>query len=250
MPPGCWKKGAPFLLARGLGRSYGDAALAEHMADMTRLDRYLSFNERTGILSCEAGVSIDDIIETFVPRGWFLPVTPGTRFVTVGGAVAADVHGKNHHVSGTFCNHVTSLKLLDAYGKVKTCSPLENPGLFRATCGGNGLTGFILSADIRLIRIESAWIRQTAVKAGNLEELVGLFDRFSSSTYSVAWIDCLSRGASMGRGILLAGEHAGTDEIREEKGNGNYLELGRKHQLSVPFSLPSFTMNRLSARGV
>lgn len=237
------------VLARGLGRSYGDTALAEQVADMTRMDRFLSFNERTGILACEAGVSLHDIIHTFVPRGWFLPVTPGTRFVTVGGAVAADVHGKNHHVSGTFCNHVTSLKLMDADGNVKNCSPLENSGLFRATCGGNGLTGFILSADIRLIKIESAWVRQTTVRAGNLEELVGLFDRFSDSTYSVAWIDCLSRGASMGRGILLAGEHADADETRKKTGNGNSHSLGRKLQFSVPFSLPSITMNRLSARG-
>ncbi len=239
--------GSP-VLARGLGRSYGDASLAEQVADMTGLNRFLSFDEKTGILSCEAGVSLDEIIHAFVPRGWFLPVTPGTRFVTVGGAVAADVHGKNHHVAGSFCSHVTSLKLLDAAGNVKNCSPLENEWLFRATCGGNGLTGFILSADIRLIRVESAWIRQTAVKAGTLEELVDLFDRFSGSTYSVAWIDCLSSGTSMGRGILLTGEHALADEIRKEADNGNPLALGRRLQVSVPISLPPFTINRLSAR--
>lgn len=234
-------------LARGLGRSYGDASLSKTVADMTEMDRYISFQEKTGLLTCEAGVSLADIVRTFVPRGWFLPVTPGTRYVTVGGAIAADVHGKNHHVAGTFCDHVTSLKLLTADGTIQTCSSRKNTRLFRATCGGNGLTGVILSATLRLIPVNSAWIRQTAVKAPNLPVLLDLFEQHASATYSVAWIDCMTGGKEMGRGILLTGEHADSGEI-EENGHPNPLQMRQSLSLNVPFSFPVFALNSHSIR--
>ena len=232
------------VLARGLGRSYGDASLSPAILSTLSLNRMLAFNEKTGLLRCEAGVSLDEILDVFVPRGWFLPVTPGTRFVTIGGAIASDVHGKNHHVSGSFCDHVSSLKLMTADGRVKSCSPRKNTALFRATCGGNGLTGIILEASVRLIPVETAFIRQTAIKAANLDELTAQFTIHKAATYSVAWIDCLAKGDVMGRGILFAGEHAGMNEVKTK----NPLILKPNRMIPVPFSFPAFTLNPLTVR--
>ncbi|NOZ14254.1 MAG: FAD-binding oxidoreductase [Acidobacteria bacterium] len=232
------------ILARGLGRSYGDASLAPEVLSMLPSNRMLAFNEKTGLLRCESGVSLDEILRTFVPRGWFLPVTPGTRFVTIGGAIASDVHGKNHHVAGSFCDHISSLKIMTADGKIKSCSPRKNTALFRASCGGNGLTGVIVEAGIRLIPVESAWIRQTTVKAANLDELTAQFEMHKTATYSVAWIDCLAGGDAMGRGILFAGEHAAKEEVKEKFP----LVLKPGPMIPVPVSLPAFTLNPLTVR--
>ena len=227
-------------LARGLGRSYGDTSLADRVLDMTHMDHFLSFDDKTGLLCCEAGVSLDAILSVFLSRGWFLPVTPGTRYVTLGGAIACDVHGKNHHVAGSFSDHVHSLTLMLPDGSVKTCSSKRNIRLFRATCGGNGLTGVILRASIQLKPVTSAWIRQIAVKAANLTELTELFETYRDATYSVAWIDCVSRGNALGRGILLAGEHADAGDLPE--GTPPFSRKPR-FTIGVPLSLPSFTLN-------
>ncbi len=232
------------ILARGLGRSYGDASLAPAVLSMLPLNRMLAFNEKTGLLRCEAGVSLAEILRFFVPRGWFLPVTPGTRFVTIGGAIASDVHGKNHHVKGSFCDHVTSLKLMTADGRAESCSPRKNTALFRATCGGNGLTGVILEAAIRLIPVETAYIRQTAIRAANLDELTAQFAVHRATTYSVAWIDCLAKGDAMGRGIFFAGEHASEEEVKCK----NPLILKPDRMIPVPFSFPVFTLNPLTVK--
>ena len=187
------------LITRGLGRSYGDSSLASTILETQYLNHFQSFDEATGLLRCEAGVSLAQILEVFIPRGWFLPVTPGTRFVTVGGAIASDVHGKNHHISGTFCEHVTQMDMLLGNGEKITASPSQHPELFHATCGGMGLTGIILSASILLIPIKSSEIVQTTIKAPNLGAVLQAFEDHKDATYSVAWIDCLASGKDLGR---------------------------------------------------
>jgi FAD/FMN-containing dehydrogenase len=236
------------VIPRGLGRSYGDSSLSENILSLLRLNRMLAFDEEAGVLTCEAGVSLGEVEEVFVPRGWFLPVVPGTKFVTVGGAIASDVHGKNHHKEGAFSDHVLSLELLLPDGSVQNCSPEENRELFRATCGGMGLTGVILSARFRLKSIQTAFIRQHTVKAADLDEIMDLFDANRDVTYSVAWIDCLARGAGLGRSVLMLGEHAEPDELRGE-GARNPLRLPAKRKLGVPFSFPGFALNSLTVKG-
>jgi decaprenylphospho-beta-D-ribofuranose 2-oxidase len=202
------------IIARGLGRSYGDSALSNHVLDTHYLTHFHDFDAETGVLSCAAGVSLGEILKVFVPRGWFLPVVPGTKFVTVGGAIASDVHGKNHHIDGTFGQHVLGLELLLGNGELATCSPERQPELFHATCGGMGLTGIIVSAKLQLRRIHSADIVETTRKTDCLEAVLEEFDNNPSATYSVAWIDCLATGKRLGRSLLLLGEHADEGDLR------------------------------------
>ncbi|NUN71398.1 MAG: FAD-binding oxidoreductase, partial [Bacteroidetes bacterium] len=190
---------SPEVIARGMGRCYGDSALNSTIISTLRLDHVLAFDEQSGTITCEAGVRFSDLLEAFVPRGWFLPVTPGTKFITVGGAIASDVHGKNHHVAGSFSRHLLSVTLLTGDGSVVRCTPDEQSDLFWATCGGMGLTGIIIEATFRLIRIETAYIRQRVIKMRNIDEAFDAFEANQHWTYSVAWIDCLSKGASLGR---------------------------------------------------
>jgi len=149
------------LIAYGMGRSYGDSALNQRVVFSSRFNKILHFNPETGLVACESGVSLQELISVFLPQGWFLSVTPGTRLITVGGAIASDVHGKNHHVAGCFSTSVDSFELMLPGGDVVLCSRVENDRLFRATCGGMGLTGIILTAVIRLQRVKSAFIRET-----------------------------------------------------------------------------------------
>ena len=156
-------------------------------------------------MTCEAGLLLDDILQTFMPRGWFPPVVPGTRFVTVGGLIAADVHGKNHHHDGTFGAHVESLTLAAAGGEILECSRTTNPDLLRATIGGMGLTGVILSATFRLKPIETAYVMQEVLPARDLDEAMTLFEQSRDWPYSVAWIDTQRRGRALGRALLVRG---------------------------------------------
>jgi FAD/FMN-containing dehydrogenase len=162
------------LIPRGLGRSYGDSALNDTVVSTLNYNRILQFNERTGELVCEAGVSLEEILEVFVPRGWFLLVTPGTKFVTMGGAVASDIHGKNHHISGSISRHVRWIDVMLPCGKVVRCNKDTNEDLFWATCGGMGLTGIILRICIQLIPISSAYIHQKITSASNLKAIIDL----------------------------------------------------------------------------
>lgn len=242
--------GAHPILARGAGRSYGDAALnADGETVMTeRLNRILAFDEATGLLRCQAGVLLQDILRVFVPRGWFLPVTPGTKFVTVGGAIAFDVHGKNHHRDGALSHFVRSFDLLTASGEEHTCSRTENQELFFATVSGMGLTGVITQVELQLKPIDSALIDLYSVKARNLDEAFELFDEHEPNyQYSVAWIDCLASGAALGRSILMFGDHAqtaGLTPARQERP----LYLKPKRRFSIPFELPSGLLNPLTIR--
>lgn len=229
--------GKLFGIARGLGRSYGDSALAKDIINSSRINHFISFDQNTGILCCEAGVSVDDILTTFVPKGWFLYVTPGTKFVTVGGAIASDVHGKNHHIDGCFSEHVLSITII-INDELVTCSRTQHPELFNATCGGMGLTGVIVSATFKLKPITSAYIDQKIIKAKNLESVLNLFEKYRDTTYSVAWIDCLSTGDNLGRSLLMLGEHSET----------GLLEAHTKGVVNIPFDMPAFLLNKYTVQ--
>lgn len=236
------------LIARGNGRGYGDCALSRNgTVDMRRFNRMLAFDETNGQLVAEAGVLLADVIATFLPRGWFPAVTPGTKFVTIGGMVAADVHGKNHHKDGTFGRFVDWIDLLCADGKVRRCDARDNAELFACTLGGMGLTGVILRVAFRLRPVESAWIRQTTLPAPDLETAMALFEEHSAATYSVAWIDCLNTGKGLGRSALMLGEHARLDELGPARRKDPFAHRRRKCR-KVPFDAPQAALNRVTVR--
>ena len=233
-------------IARGNGRSYGDSSVgADLTIQMRKLGRFLSFDDITGVLIVEAGVMLADLVRIFVPRGWFPPATPGTQFVTVGGMVASDIHGKNHHSAGSFCDHVSSLDLAVGEGEVFRCSATENAELFRATCGGMGLTGIILSVTFQMVRIPSSRIDQTLIRAFDLRRTMDIFDTAEHITYSVAWIDCLAAGSSLGRSVVTLGEHAPIDSLSKlDQGSPFKMADGRSKRL--PLDFPGFALNKFS----
>lgn len=237
------------FIARGLGRAYGDAALnsGSGVVLQERLNHFLDFEAASGILTCEGGATFADIIDIFLPKGFFLPVTPGTKFVTVGGAIACDVHGKNHHRDGNISHFVESLELLLASGEVMNCSREENSDVFWATVGGMGLTGIILRAKLRLLPVSSAYLAVDYQRARNLDEALEKFSADDQYQYSVAWIDCLSKGDSLGRSVLIRGNHAVLDELSDEERYTPLLAT-KKGKKSVPFPFPDFALNPLSVK--
>lgn len=236
----------PSVIARGNGRAYGDSAINPAATlDMRHLDRMVAFDAGTGQVVAEAGVLLGDVIASFLPRGWFPMVTPGTKFVTLGGAIAADVHGKNHHRDGSFRECVDWIDLIGAEGEIRRCSREQNRALFEHTIGGMGLTGIIARAAIRLRPVESGWIRQTTIPAPNLRAAIATFEESQDATYSVAWIDCLGRGETLGRSLVMLGEHATRADLSPVQARRPF-ETGTKRKRSVPFDFPSFTLNRLS----
>ena len=237
---------------RGLGRSYGDAALNSGgtVLGMTRFDRYLAFDEQTGVLQCEAGVSLAHILRDFAPRGWFPRITPGTKFVTIGGCIANDVHGKAHHAQGSFSNCVDAFTVLLASGEVVAASRTENADLFWATFGGMGLLGVVLSATIRLSKIETTYFRQRAICVNDLESmLAALEEQDHAFPYSVATLDVFARGARLGKGVLALGEHATRAELPPELA-AEPLRVSGPPRWNVPLELPTFALNRLSIRAI
>ena len=232
------------IIAFGNGRSYGDSSLQNRIVLTRRFSKFLSFDESTGELCCQAGVLLSEILEVFVPQGWFLPVTPGTKLITVGGAIAADVHGKNHHVDGSFGQHIRSMDVMRNDGTVMTCSPTDNAEFFKVTVGGMGLSGIILNATFRLRRIETAYIAEETVRAENLGEIMDCFEASNNWTYSVAWIDCLAKGDSMGRSIMMRGDHATPDQLITQKHKQAPLDPRRGMKLDIPVNFPNFALNR------
>ena len=233
------------LIARGNGRSYGDAALNSNLTlSMRAMDRMQAFDGKTGLLSCEAGVLLADILDTFVPRGWFPPVVPGTRFVTVGGMIAADVHGKNHHRDGSFGAHVESLALVTADGEIRVCSRSRDADLFRATIGGMGLTGVILSARFRLQPIETAFVRTETTATHGLDETMALFETSAGWPYSVAWIDCLARGAQLGRSLVTRGAFMERGTLTGRFACDPLPPTAASGGLTIPADAPSVLLNR------
>lgn len=232
------------LLPRGLGRSYGDSCLNEGgtLLDTTQLNHLIAFDRDTGVLRCEAGLSLSEILVASTGHGWFLPVSPGTKQVTVGGAVANDVHGKNHHRAGTFGRFVRRFELLRSNGERLVCSPGENETLFRATIGGLGLTGLMTWVEFQMKRIPSEYLEVESVRFSNLDEFFDLAeDSDANFEYTVAWVDCMARDRSLGRGLFLRGNHV------EAPANAPTARRG-PGWLDVPFYAPGFLLNRLSIR--
>ena len=241
---------ASSILARGAGRAYGDAALNadNRVVDLTRLDRMISFDPPSATLSAEAGVTLSEIIDVFLPRGFFPAVVPGTRYVTLGGSIAADIHGKSHHRDSSFARQVKSFNLLLASGEIRRCSREENADFFWATVGGMGLTGVILEVELELRRVESAWLEGEEIRAPNLDAALEAFERTDSQyDNSVAWIDCASGAGKLGRSILTVANFAPRNSLppamRQEP-----FAIQPKFQPSVPFDLPNFALNPLTVR--
>ncbi|WP_233491313.1 FAD-binding oxidoreductase [Blastococcus sp. TBT05-19] len=233
------------LLARGLARSYNDAAqnAGGQVLDMTTADRVLDVDLPAAEIEVEAGISLDRLMNLFVPMGWFVPVTPGTRYVTVGGAIAADIHGKNHHVAGTFSQHVAWLDLLTADGEVRRIGPDQDPDLFWATAGGMGLTGVILRARVRMKPIESSRIVVDTDRTPDLDSLMTLLTETDHLyDYSVAWIDCVARGARMGRSVLTRGRFARREELTPKQ-QADPLRYSGQVRLSAPGVFPPGLLN-------
>ncbi len=238
------------VLSRGLGRSYGDSALpppgATEVVGTSLADRILALDTDTGRMRAEAGLSVLDIRRSLMPRGWFTPVTPGTQYVTLGGMVAADVHGKNHHVDGCIGRHVRKLRMRVADGRVLECSRDEERDLFLATLGGMGLTGHILEVELDLAAIPTGWIRQESERMPDIDAfLAGLKESAATWPMTVGWIDCLATGASMGRGILIRGRWASTDEAAAAGKEGVPPE---KRRIGVPMVAPGWLLGPLSVR--
>ena len=224
-------------IPRGMGRCYGDSALGEAILSCAEMNRILAFDASTGLLWCESGVTIADLLRRFVSSGWFPMVTPGTKFVSIGGAIASDVHGKNHHRDGCFSECVIEIELLTPCGERVWCSRADEADLFWATVGGMGLTGVILSTRLRLVKVPGPFIAQRALRFDTLPELFEAFGRYAGSTYSVAWIDTILGRRNAGRNVLLLGEH----DNRQATPLHRDASAAR---LRVPFDLPSRTLNR------
>ncbi|MCC7043001.1 MAG: FAD-binding oxidoreductase [Acidobacteria bacterium] len=241
-----WTLTCDVPLSRGLGRSYGDSSLPPVsepvVAGTVMADRLLAFDEATGDLTAEAGYSLRDLWDTFLPRGWFTPVSPGTQFVTLGGMVAADVHGKNHHREGSIGAHVRALTLRVAGGERVRCSRETEPDLFRATIGGMGLTGHLLEVTLRLVRIPSPWIFGETRKVTSIDEFIEALKKAGPEwPFTMGWIDCLKRGAAMGRGVLYCGRWATVNEAPRHFPR-------RLRRPAVPFDCPSWVMGRTVGR--
>ena len=236
------------VIARGNGRCYGDSSLSETTISTLKLNKFLAFDDYTGLLHCQSGCILSEILEFSIPKGFFLPVTPGTKFITVGGALASDIHGKNHHSEGCFSNHVAFFHMMLSNGEIIKCSHSENFEVFKATAGGMGLTGIILDVAFRLKPIETSFIRQESIKARNLDEIMDLFEQSEDWTYTVSWIDCLASGKNIGKSILMRGEHAKRAEMPTKIKESDYLRYSGKQKLNIPVYFPNFTLNKLSIK--
>ncbi len=223
----------------GMGRSYGDVCLLKEgtLLPTTAMNRLLDFDLATGVLTAEAGITLAQILDFAVPRGYFLPVTPGTKYVTLGGAIANDVHGKNHDVAGSFGNHVPSFELVRSDGTRMLCSQRENPDWYAATIGGMGLTGLIAWAQLRLQPIVSRLIDYQGIQFHGIDEFLALKKQYEHVAYTVSWVDCVSRGKNFARGIFMLGDHSKTP---------GKLTVSPKPKLVFPFNAPGFALNRAS----
>jgi decaprenylphospho-beta-D-ribofuranose 2-oxidase len=243
--------GARGSIARGLGRSYGDAAqnAGGMVIDATALDGILAADLINGVVRVGGGISLDTLMRLFVPRGWFVPVSPGTRYVTVGGAIASDIHGKNHHVDGSFCNHVSSMTLSTPVGTTAvTQSADADAPLFWATAGGMGLTGVVLEATVQLLPIETAYVRVDTDRCPDLDEVMARMESGDADyRYSVAWIDCLTGGRHLGRAVLTRGDHARADELPAAR-RADPTRFGPRVLFEAPPVFPSGLVNRFTAR--
>ena len=230
-----YKKGIALnSITRGLGRSYGDSSLDNSIISLKNYEKYIKFDNELGTLECSSNYSLNEILKLIVKKGWFFNVTPGSKFITIGGAIASDVHGKNHHLDGSFCDYIFSFKIITSQGVLYNCSKEENLELFQASCGGMGLTGIIVSAKIKLLKIKSKIINTEIIKTKNLEQTIKSFKKFNANKYIVAWIDALAKNEHMGRSIIFIGNHS-------DEGDLNFFE---KIKFSIPKIFPGFLLNR------
>jgi len=236
------------VIARGNGRSYGDSSInILNTIDMKNFNRFLYFDESQGLLIAEAGVLLKEVIDVFLPKGWFPTVTPGTKFVTLGGMVAADVHGKNHVKNGSFGNHIHWLDIINSDGEIIRCSRENNSDLFFWTLGGMGLTGIILKVAFFLRPVKTSWIKEKTFVASNINQAFEIFENNLNSTYAVAWIDCYSKGKNLGRSLIKFGEHAEKKELNFNKKLKTFT-ISKKKKISIPFFLPSLILNKVNVR--
>jgi FAD/FMN-containing dehydrogenase len=238
------------LIPRGLGRSYGDQAINENqlVAICTKLNYFFNWDEQNGILECGAGTSLEEIISVFAPRGWLPMICPGTKFVTIGGAIANDIHGKAHHIDGSFVNCVISFNILLADGTEMQASRSKNSDLFWANFGGLGLLGVILSAKIQLRKIETTYFKQKSIVIKNLDHMIEALEQYDENyNYSVAWIDALAKGNKLGSGVLTVGNAAKLSELPDKLKN-DPLKIHPKQKLSVPVYLPDFALNGITVK--
>jgi FAD/FMN-containing dehydrogenase len=237
------------VIARGSGLAYGDAAVNTDgfVLSTGRLNKFLAFDPGLGIIRCQAGVPLGDILAVALPHGWFLAVTPGTSRATVGGCIACDVHGKNHHTAGSFGYHVRQITLLCADGEVLTCSPAERPELFWASVGGMGLTGIILDATLALRRVESSWVVGRNIVTHDLDDTFRVLAETQNATYSVAWIDATADAKDRGRGVVMLGEHAARGQVPSEA-SGDPLQFHPPRRARLPAGIPGMLRRPLVAR--
>ena len=232
------------LIARGNGRAYGDSSInKKNTINMKYFNHIISFDDSSGILEVEAGILLEDIINTFLPKGWFPYVTPGSKFVTIGGLIAADVHGKNHHKDGSFGNFVEWFELINSKGEIIKCSRNENKDMFEWTIGGMGLTGIIIRAAIKLRPIETCWIKQKTLIANNIDQTLEIFDKNMDATYSVAWLNSTNSRNNIGQSLIMLGEHAKINDLNQ-KNILNPLKLKSKKNRNIPFYFPNWFLNK------
>ncbi|NWF67159.1 MAG: FAD-binding oxidoreductase [Campylobacterales bacterium] len=224
------------FISFGNGRSYGDSAINRNIIHTKKYNSFLAFDEISGILHCESGVLLSEILDSFVKRGYFLEITPGTKLITVGGAIASDVHGKNHHKMGCFSECVKEFNLMLPNGEIKNVQ--KGDELFKLTCGGMGLSGVILDVKLRLKKINSKYIAQKTFKTESLQQTFEIFEKYKDENYSVAWIDCLAKDNQIGKSLVMFGDFL-------DDGDLDYKE---KSKLTIPFDFPTFTLNSLSVK--
>lgn len=236
-------------IVRGLGRSYGDQAVnANGYTLKNQMSRILEFDPNTGILKAESGISIAEIIEVFLNQGWFPPIVPGTKFITLGGAIANDIHGKAHHVDGTFVNCISEFSMITPEKGRIICSRSENEEIFYASFGGLGLLGWIDTVTIQLKKVETSFFKTKAVKVKNLKEMIDAFKEYDKNyRYSVAWFDPMSKAENLGRGVLSLGNIAKLNDL-ESRFIKNPLKLHNKKKIDLPFFLPNFALNKFSGQ--
>ena len=236
------------LIARGNGRAYGDSSIGEkNTLNMKRFNHIISFDDALGILVVESGILLEEIIHTFLPRGWFPYVTPGSKYTTIGGLIAADVHGKNHHKEGSFRNFVDWFELVNSKGEIKKCSRYENSELFEWTIGGMGLTGVIIRAAIKLRPVKTSWIKQKTLVAKDIYQTLEIFEKNMDATYSVAWVNSTSNKINLGQSLIMLGEHATIEDTNKKK-ILNPLKLTYKKNFRLPFYFPNWFLNKKFAQ--
>ncbi len=233
-------------IARGMGRSYGDSSLQPNKTIvMTNFCKVNKFDYKKGIINVEAGITLEDLLKVIIPKGWFVPVSPGTKFVTIGGMIASNVHGKNHHNLGGIENHLIEVKVIDENKKIRKCSLQREKAFFLGTCGGMGLTGIIIEATIKLKKIETSYIEEKIICTKGLEDTIKKIETSNKYHYSIAWIDCAAKNTNFGRAVVFCGEHAKKNKVPKHM---HKLMFKEKNKFDIFFSLPKFIFNSFFIR--